>query len=134
MQIRIIASLSFVMLLLSSLLTLATANANEGLQLEALLSEDLQSVIGFEFIVSRVTIPPNTSLPKHWHPGEEIPYVLEGSVVLWQEGKEDVATIAGDAIMIPPEQIHTAISGDEGAVILVFRVHPKGEPERVLVD
>ena len=54
--------------------------------------------------------------------------------MLWQKGKADIATIAGDAIMIPPKQIHTAISGDEGAVILVFRIHQKDEPERVLVD
>ena len=62
MQIRIIASLSFTMLLLGSLLISATSNADEGLKLEALLYAELQSVSGIEVIVSRVTIPPNTSL------------------------------------------------------------------------
>lgn len=81
MQIRVIASLSFTMLLLGSLLISVTSNADEGLKLEALLSADLQSVSGIEVIVSRVTIPLNTPLPKHRHPGEEIPYVLEGSVM-----------------------------------------------------
>ena len=41
-------------------------------------------------IVGRVSIPPNTSLPKHWHPGEEFVYGIEGSVKLWQEGKADI--------------------------------------------
>ena len=54
----------------------------EGLKLENLLSSKLEGVPGTEVIVSRVDVPPDTSLPKHWHPGEEFAYVLEGSVTL----------------------------------------------------
>lgn len=50
--------------------------------LETLLSTQLDGVEDTEVIVSRVVIPPNTALPKHWHPGEEFAYVLEGSVIL----------------------------------------------------
>ena len=35
------------------------------------MSSRLEGVEGTEVIVSHVTIP-NTSLPKHWHPGEEL--------------------------------------------------------------
>jgi quercetin dioxygenase-like cupin family protein len=102
--------------------------------LETLLKAELESSPGMEVIVSRVQVPPNSSLPKHWHPGEEFGYVIEGSVILWQEGKADVHTTAGDVVKIPLKQVHTAITTEEGATLLVFRVHKTGEPERVLID
>ena len=104
------------------------------LKLETLLKAVLEGVDGTEVIVSRVTIPPNTSLPKHWHPGEEFAYILEGSVTLWQKGKDDIVGRPGDVIKIPLKQIHTAITKDDGAAILVFRVHEQGKPERIPVE
>ena len=102
--------------------------------LENLLKSQLEGVKDTEIIVSRVTIPPNTSLPKHWHPGEEFAYVLEGSAVLWQEGKDDLIGKKGDVLKVPLNQIHTAVTTDEGATILVFRVHELGKPERTIVE
>jgi len=102
-----------------------------GLKLETLLKAVLEGVDGTEVIVSRVTIPPNTSLPKHWHPGEEFAYVLEGSVTLWQKGKDDIVGTKGDVMKVPLKQVHTAITKDQGVTILVFRVHEQGQPERV---
>lgn len=104
------------------------------LAIETLLSAELEGVEGTDVIVSRVTMPPNTTLPKHWHPGEEFGFVLEGSVVLWQEGEPDIPAKAGEVVKIPLKRVHTAITGAEGASILVFRVHERGQPERVLVD
>jgi quercetin dioxygenase-like cupin family protein len=104
------------------------------LKLENLLKAQLEGVDGTEVIVSRVTMPPNTSLPKHWHPGEEFGYVLEGSVVLWQDGKDDIVGKKGDVVKVPLKQVHTAMTKDEGATILVFRVHEQGKPERVPVE
>ena len=105
-----------------------------GLVLNNLLSTELEGVKNTEVVVSHVTIPPNMSLPKHWHPGEEFAYVLEGSVTLWQKGKRDVSARKGDVVKVPLNQIHTAITGNEGVKLLVFRVHERGKPERVLVD
>jgi quercetin dioxygenase-like cupin family protein len=85
-------------------------------------------------VVSRVSLPPHTALPKHWHPGEEFAYVLEGSVTLWQQGKDETVGYAGDVVKISLKQVHTAITGDEGATVLVFRVHEQGKPERTLVE
>ena len=111
----------------------AASGGKPGLKLENLLKSQLEGVKGTEVIVSRVSIPPNTSLPKHWHPGEEFGYVLEGSVVLWQEGKDDIVAREGDVLKVPLKQVHTAVTKDEGAVLLVFRVHEQGKPERVPV-
>jgi quercetin dioxygenase-like cupin family protein len=104
-----------------------------GPKLETLLRSVLEGVDSTEVILSRLTIPPNTSLPKHWHPGEEFAYVLEGSVTLWQRGKDDIVGKTGDVLAVPLHQVHTAVTTAEGGTVLVFRVHRQGQPERVLV-
>ncbi|MEM1412820.1 MAG: cupin domain-containing protein [Pseudomonadota bacterium] len=103
-------------------------------QLEELHRDALEGVEGREVIMLRVTLPPNVDLPRHWHPGEEFGYVLEGEVTLSLEGQPDAVQRAGDSVKIPAGAIHTAITGDEGATLLVFRTHPVGEPEQVLVE
>ena len=105
-----------------------------GLVLNDLMTSDLEGVEGKEVVVSHVTIAPNTTLPKHWHPGEEFAYVIDGKVTLWQKGKRNVVGKKGDAIKVPFKQIHTATTGEEGVTLMVFRVHEKGEPQRVLVE
>ena len=119
--------LSFILAL--GMLPLAAMAAET--RLENLMKAELEGVPGTEVIVSKVTLAPDTTLPKHWHPGEEFAYVLSGSLTLWQKGKDDVVLMAGDVEKVPLKQIHTAISGPEGASLLVFRVHEQGQPERV---
>ena len=94
----------------------------------------LEGVADTEVVVSKVEIPPNKSLPKHWHPGEEFAYVLAGSVTLWQKGKPDIAVKQGEVVKVPLKQIHTSITGPEGVTLLVFRVHELGKPERVKAE
>ena len=103
-------------------------------KLKNLMRTDLESTEGLEVIVSHIEIPPNTALPKHPHPGEEFVYMLEGFGTAWMKDKPDVALTAGEAFKIPLEQIHTAVTGEEGFKALVFRVHKKGQPERILAD
>jgi len=97
-----------------------------------LLRSDLESAEGLEVVVSLVEIPAETTLPKHHHPGEEFVYILEGTSVLWQKDADDIVLKQGDAVKVPLEQVHTAKTGAQGAKALVFRVHKKGEPERIL--
>lgn len=104
------------------------------LKLETLMKEKLEGLPGTEVILSKVEIPPNTTLPRHWHPGEEFVYVQAGSVILWQEGKAETVFSAGDAAKVPLKQVHTAITGNEGVSLVVFRVHEHGKPERVIVE
>ena len=137
-------SIALVCILLSVFLTAPVCASNHEkaqkgeatseLNLETLLKAQLEGFDGGEVIVSRVSLPPHTSLPKHWHPGEEFAYILEGSVTLWQDGKENIIGKAGDIVKVPLKQVHTAITKDEGATILVFRVHEQGKPERVSVE
>jgi len=128
-KISILISLIILSLDLSSF----SAHANE-VKLENLMEEVLQGVPGTEVIVSRVVIPPNKSLPKHLHPGEEFAYVVKGKVTLWQKDKPDLVMNEGDAAKVPLKQIHTAVTGSEGVTLIVFRVHQQGQPERVKVE
>ena len=106
----------------------------EEFKLENLMKEKLEGVPNTEVVVSKVQIPANTSLPKHWHPGEEFAYVIKGSVTLWQKGKEDLLIKEGEAAKVPLKQIHTARTGEEGVTLLVFRVHEEGKPERIKAE
>jgi quercetin dioxygenase-like cupin family protein len=87
-----------------------------------------------EVIVSFVELPPNTTLPRHWHPGEEFYYCIEGEVTGELEGKRTAVAKPGDAGHIPFKIVHTGISGANGARLLVFRVHEKGQPHRHIVE
>ena len=107
---------------------------NASVQAENLLRESIAGVEGKEVIVSRVSFPPHTELPWHWHPGEEFFYVIEGSVTLKQRGEPDLTAAQGGAQKIAPQVIHTGRTGEQGAELVIFRVHATGEPERYLVD
>ena len=112
----------------------AEPSAASSVQAENLLREPILGVEGKEIIVSRVSFPPHTVLPWHWHPGEEFFYVIEGSVTLKRRGEPDLPAGAGDAQNIAVRVIHTGSTGEQGAELVIFRVHAAGEPERYLVD
>ncbi len=113
--------------------TVSHSRADEVI-LETLIKTKLEGVEGTEVVVSKVHIPANSALPKHWHPGEEFVYILKGSVTLWQKGKENISGNAGEVIKVPLKQLHTGITGEEGVSLLVFRVHEQGQPERVVAE
>ena len=125
-------------LLLAVLICLGSTSGNATepppVQADNLLRESIAGVDGKEIIVSRVSIPPHTELPWHWHPGEEFFYVIEGSVTLKRRGEPDLLTGTGDAQNIAARIIHTGSTGEQGAELVIFRVHAAGEPERYLVD
>jgi quercetin dioxygenase-like cupin family protein len=104
------------------------------LKFEDLMTEKLEGAENTEVVVSITTVPPHTTLPKHWHPGEEFAYVLDGSFVLLQEGKADEHYKKGDVGKVPLKQVHTVRTGEEGATILIFRVHELGQPGRILAE
>ena len=85
-----------------------------------------------EVLVDLVEIPPNAQLDRHWHPGEEFHYYLEGDPEITVEGRGVTRPAPGTAAHVPFEAKHRAGAGPAGARILVFRVHTKGKPWRYL--
>lgn len=104
------------------------------IQFNNMMEAALVGAEGTEVVLSHVILPPNFTLPKHWHPGEEFVYVLDGSLTLWQENTEDTTVETGDALKVPYKVVHTVRTGTEGVKLVIFRVHEAGQPERILVE
>ena len=87
------------------------------------------SIPGREVIQVRVELAPGVASPKHTHPGEEIIYVLEGSLEYEVEGKPPVTLKAGDVLFIPAGTIHAAKNvGSSNAAELATYIVEKGKP------
>jgi quercetin dioxygenase-like cupin family protein len=118
------------------ILTAAVLIAASGLaqaQLAGTRRVDLQrhdlSAPGREVIQARVEIDTGVTSPRHTHPGEEIIYVLEGSLEYQVEGKPPVTLKAGDVLFIPAGSIHAAKNvGSGNAAELATYVVEKGKP------
>ena len=84
---------------------------------------------GREVVQVRVDFAPGAAFGRHWHPGEEIIYVLEGSLEYQIEDKPPVTLVAGNVLFIPARAIHTAKNVDrkKGAELATYIVE-KGKP------
>jgi len=65
------------------------------------------SVPGTEAIQVKVDFPAGATAPAHSHPGEEIAYVLEGSLEYTLEGKGAIVLKKGDSVYIPAGVNHS---------------------------
>ena len=89
---------------------------------------------GREVLIDLVEIPPNQKLDWHWHPGEEFHYYLEGNPVIERVDAPPIIGKPGTVGHVAFKQRHQATAGDQGAKIIVFRVHTTGAPWRYLDD
>jgi quercetin dioxygenase-like cupin family protein len=108
-------------------------------QAPGLWRTDLQrhdlSVPGREVVQSRVDIGPEAPLVRHTHPGEEIIYVLEGSLEYQIEGKPPETFNVGDALTVPAGVIHAVRNvGSGNAAELATYVVEKGKPLLTLTE
>ena len=92
------------------------------------------SAPGREAIQVRVDLAPGVAFPKHTHPGEEIIYVLEGSLEYEVEGKPPITLKAGDVLFIPAGTVHSAknVGSGTGSELATYVVE-KGKPLVTLV-
>jgi quercetin dioxygenase-like cupin family protein len=87
------------------------------------------SAPGREAVTALAEIQPGASIGRHTHPGEEIGYVLEGTVRLDQEGAQSLTLSAGKAFAVPAGKVHDAANVGQAPVrILVTYVVEKGKP------
>jgi quercetin dioxygenase-like cupin family protein len=116
-------------LIVGSGLALYVARAQQpGINRTDLQQHDL-SIPGREVVQAIVEIAAGVRAAKHWHPGEEIIYVLEGSLEYQVEGKPPVTLKAGDVLFVPARAIHSAKNvGSGNAAELATYVVEKGKP------
>jgi quercetin dioxygenase-like cupin family protein len=94
----------------------------------ALQQRDL-SVPGREVVQVRVELAPGVVFPKHTHPGDEIVYLLEGSLEYHIDGRMPVTLRAGEVLFIPAGAVHSARNvGDAKGAELATYVVEKGKP------
>src|SRR3954469_21078727 len=121
-------------LIAASVLVAHVARAQQsGVTRTDLQRHDL-SAPGREAIQVRVSLAPGVAFPKHTHPGEEIIYVLEGTLEYEIEGKPPVTLKAGDVLFIPAGTVHAARNpGPATGSELATYVVEKGKPLLTLV-
>jgi quercetin dioxygenase-like cupin family protein len=87
------------------------------------------SIPGREVLQARVDFAPGASFPAHRHPGEEIIYVLSGTLEYGVEGQPPVTLKPGDVLFVPAGVFHSARNiGDTLGSELATYVLEKGKP------
>lgn len=112
-------------------LTVAGVSGQAQAQLfrRAVLQKVDVSVPGREVVQAIAEFSPGGTTGRHTHPGEEVSYVLEGTVRLDVEGKPPVTLKAGDTFFVDAGRVHVASSGGATlARVLATYVVEKGKP------
>jgi quercetin dioxygenase-like cupin family protein len=112
----------------------STAQQAPGITRIDLQQHDL-SAPGREVIQNRVEISPEAPPFKHFHPGEEIIYVLGGELEYRIEGQPPRTVTAGEALMVPAEAVHAVknVGGGDAAELATYVVE-KGKPLITLAE
>jgi len=92
------------------------------------------SAPGREVVQVRVDFDPGYVAPRHTHPGEEIIYVLEGTLEYQIEGQPPATVKPGDVLFVPAGTIHSVknVGSGNGAELATYVVE-KGKPLITLV-
>ena len=127
--------MAIAVLIVGSGLALHVARSQQpGIKRTELQRHDL-GVPGREVVQARIDFDQGVEFGKHRHPGEEIIYVLEGSLEYQVEGKPPMTLNAGDVLFIPAGTIHAAKNVGSGtAKELATYVVEKGKPLVVMVE
>jgi quercetin dioxygenase-like cupin family protein len=119
-------------LLLAAALSTSAHAQVAGLGRVDLLKENL-TVPGKELVQVRVDFAPGVDAPRHSHPGEEVAFVLEGTLEYRIDGQPPVTLKAGQTLFIPAGAVHSAhnVHGGESKELATYIVE-KSKPLVVL--
>ena len=90
---------------------------------------ELAGAKGKEAVLVLRELPPGKESGKHSQSGNEIAYILEGSMTFEVQGKAPVSLKAGDSFQTGPRQVHNVKNASTTAAgkVLVFYVVEKGK-------
>ncbi|WP_416066713.1 cupin domain-containing protein [Rhizobium sp. ZK1] len=115
-------------LLATGAMQLTPAYADQPIERTDLVHADID-VPGHQAAQVRVDFAPGAFAPKHQHPGEEIAYVIEGSLEYQLDGRKPVTLKAGQSLFIPSGIAHSARNVGIGkASELATYIVTKGSP------
>jgi quercetin dioxygenase-like cupin family protein len=93
------------------------------------LQHSASSIPGREIIQVLTEIPAGVSSGWHMHPGEEVGYILAGTVKMEIEGHPTLTLNAGDPFLMPPRTPHNATDlGPETGQMLSTYIVEVDEP------
>ena len=121
-------ALSAVAIIVIAVLGTAPAYAQ---QRSVLSKTDISDTPGKEGVMLSVVIPPALVGGKHYHPGDEFLYLVEGSLTIEIDGNAPVTLKPGETVHIPGKAIHRALNPNATAParVLTFGVFQKGQPD-----
>ena len=106
----------------------AAAGAQSGFS-RVVLQDHPLSVAWRHAVSARADFAPGATAGRHTHPGEEIGYVLEGTVELAVEGRATMSLRPGDVFFIPSGVPHDGHNPGPGkAAILSVFVAEQSQP------
>jgi quercetin dioxygenase-like cupin family protein len=113
----------------------STSAQQEPVKRTVLLKADLEGMEGKEAIVFLGEFAPGAVGAKHYHPGSEFFYILEGTLLHEPEGGHAHALKAGEVGSNPYKGVHTVKnpSTTEQTKALGFVIADKGQPLAVPV-
>jgi quercetin dioxygenase-like cupin family protein len=99
------------------------------------LQHAASSIPGREIVQVLTEIPVGVESGWHIHPGEEVGYILAGTVQMMIQGRPTLTLHAGDPFLMPPRTPHNAldIGPGTGHMLSTYIVEP-GQPLATLVD
>jgi quercetin dioxygenase-like cupin family protein len=86
----------------------------------------MRAIIGGKLMANWVRLSPNTVMPEHDHPHEQLGYILEGSMELTVGGETRNLT-PGVAYTIPGGVRHGATAGPDGCLVMDIFTPPREE-------
>lgn len=93
------------------------------------------SVPDREVVQVRVGLATGVVFPRHTHPGDEIVYVLEGTLEYQVAGRRPETLNAGQVVLIPAGTIHSVTNVGRGkGVELATYIVVKGKPLLSIVE
>jgi quercetin dioxygenase-like cupin family protein len=117
-----------------ALAAVSSSAQTPGITRTAVQEQDLGSLPGRQAVVARVEFAPGAGVAKHTHAGEEIGYVIEGSLELIVQGQPTRTVKAGEGFVVPAGVVHEGKNaGSAKAVVLATYVHEKGKPVATMV-
>ena len=93
------------------------------------LQESPSSIPGREIVQVLTEIPPGVESGWHTHPGEEIGYIVAGTVQMMIKDRPTLTLHAGEPFLIPPRVPHNALDlgPDTGRMLSTYLVEV-GQP------
>ena len=116
---------------ISALLVGPASAQDQPIKRTELMRYDLPGVPGKEVVVYVADLAPGAKAGRHHHPGEEIVYVLEGTIALAPDNSPPVLLHKGEILRNPDHQVHNAWNASDIAHARVYVVMvgaDKGQP------